>query len=235
MSGHDAARPGVARHAGDQPSPVWRLKVPLSVQGIRAIGHAVDASGGERPTPSVIGPAIVGDIWWVKVGAWFVGGSEDVTTARQAAEDELVVTFGRLLGVANRLEYLLGRSIEQECGISHLMFEVLLILGRAGEPGLSMSAIGRAQVLTTGGVTRLVDRMEVAGLVERAEDPGDRRGRLVRLTRLGEQTAVRASRLHRDNLRRYLADPLPAEHWERFADDLRTLGHSVENEIPRLR
>jgi DNA-binding MarR family transcriptional regulator len=166
---------------------------------------------------------------------WCVGGSGDVTTARQAAEDELVVTFGRLLGVANRLEYLLGRAIERECGISHLMFEVLLILGRAGEPGLSMSAIGRAQVLTTGGVTRLVDRMAAAGLVERADDPGDRRGRLVRMTPLGEETAVRAARLHRDNLRRYLADPLPAEHWEQFADDLRILGRSVADEVPRLR
>ena len=164
-----------------------------------------------------------------------MGGSEEVTTARQAAEDELVVTFGRLLGVANRLEYLLGRAIEQECGISHLMYEVLLILGRAGDPGLSMSAIGRAQVLTTGGVTRLIDRMEAAGLVERADDPGDRRGRLVRLTGLGERTVVRASRLHRDNLRRYLAEPLPAGHWERFAGDLRVLSHSVESEVPRLR
>ncbi|MDI6098865.1 MarR family transcriptional regulator [Actinoplanes sp. NEAU-A12] len=162
-------------------------------------------------------------------------GDGEVGSARQAAEDGLVVTFGRLLGVANRLEYLVGRALEQECGISHLMYEVLLILGRAGGPGLSMSAIGRAQVLTTGGVTRLIDRMEAAGLVERAEDPGDRRGRLVRLTPLGEQTAVRATRLHRDNLRRLLADRLPAEHWDRFAEDVRVLSRAVEKEVPRLR
>jgi DNA-binding MarR family transcriptional regulator len=112
---------------------------------------------------------------------------------------------------------------------------VLLILGRAGEPGLSMSAIGRAQVLTTGGVTRLVDRMAAAGLVERTDDPGDRRGRLVRLTPLGDETAVRAARLHRENLRRYLAEPLPAERWDDFADDLRVLSRAVENELPRLR
>jgi hypothetical protein len=79
----------------------------------------------------------------------FVSADEGIGSAREAAEDDLVVTFGRLLGVANRLEYLVGRALEQECGISHLMYEVLLILGRAGEPGLAMSAIGRAQVLTT--------------------------------------------------------------------------------------
>ena len=131
----------------------------------------------------------------------------EIRTAKEAADHELVLAFGRLQGAANRLEYILGRAIEVECGISHLMFEVLLILGRAGEPGLSMRAIAQEQVLTTGGVTRLVDRMEAAGLVERVDDPGDRRGRLVRLTPLGEETAVRAARVHLENIKRYFLEP----------------------------
>jgi DNA-binding MarR family transcriptional regulator len=113
-----------------------------------------------------------------------VGEQAGISTAQQAADNELVLAFGRLPGAASRLEYLLGRAIEEECGISHVMFEVLLILGRAGGPGLSMGAIAQEQVLTTGGVTRLVDRMEAAGLVERAGAPGDRRSRLARLTPL---------------------------------------------------
>ena len=59
----------------------------------------------------------------------------EIATAKDAADDERVLAFGRLQGAANRLEYVLGRALEQECGISHLMFEVLLILGRAGAPG----------------------------------------------------------------------------------------------------
>ncbi|GAA0311632.1 MarR family winged helix-turn-helix transcriptional regulator [Streptomyces turgidiscabies] len=158
----------------------------------------------------------------------------EISSPREAANNALVLAFGRLQGAANRLEYLLGRSLEQECGISHLMFEVLLILGRAGEPGLSMRAVAQEQVLTTGGVTRLVDRMVAAGLVERAEDPGDRRGRLVRLTGLGEETVVRASRLHVENIRRYFVAPLPPEDWERFTEGLRILSHSARDELPRL-
>ncbi|PSJ24483.1 MarR family transcriptional regulator [Streptosporangium nondiastaticum] len=158
-----------------------------------------------------------------------------IATAKQAADHELVLAFGRLQGAANRLEYILGRAIEEECGISHLMFEVLLILGRAGRPGLSMKAIGREQVLTTGGVTRLIDRMEAAGLVERTDDPADRRGRLVRLTPLGEETTVRASRVHVENIRRHFVDPLPAAHRERFAEDLRILSHAARDALPRLR
>jgi hypothetical protein len=110
-----------------------------------------------------------------------------ITSAEQAANDRLVLAFGWLQGAANRLEYILGRAIEQECGISHLMFEVLLILGRAGGPGMSMGSIAQERVLTTGGVTRLVDRMVAAGLVTRDENPEDRRGRLVRLTASGRR------------------------------------------------
>jgi DNA-binding MarR family transcriptional regulator len=163
-----------------------------------------------------------------------VGAHEEISTAKEAADHELVLAFGRLQGAANRLEYILGRRIEEECGISHLMYEVLLILARAGAPGLSMRTISREQVLTTGGVTRLVDRMETAGLVERATDPDDRRGRLVRLTPLGEETAVRASRLHVENIKRYFLDPLPASHREQFAEDLRILSHSARDSLPLL-
>jgi DNA-binding MarR family transcriptional regulator len=163
-----------------------------------------------------------------------MGGRAGISTAKEAADHELILAFGRLQGAANRLEYLLGKAIEEECGISHLMIEVLLILGRAGEPGLPMGAIAQEQVLTTGGVTRLVDRMEAAGLVERTETPGDRRGRLVRLTPLGEQTAVRASRVHVENIERYFLGLLPAADRERFMKDLQILSHAARDMLPRL-
>jgi DNA-binding MarR family transcriptional regulator len=152
-----------------------------------------------------------------------------ISTAAEAARHELILAFGRLQGAANRLEHLLGRAIEAECGISHLMYEVLLILARAGEPGLPMGVIAREQVLSSGGVTRLVDRMEAAGLVERTADPADRRGRLVRLTDVGEATVVRASRVHVENIRRYFVEPVPEAHRERFAEDLRTLSHAARD------
>lgn len=158
----------------------------------------------------------------------------DISTAKQAANHELILAFGRLQGAANRLEYILGRALEEECGLTHLMYEVLLILGRAGEPGVSMRAIAQEQVLTTGGATRLVDRMETAGLVQRAEDPGDRRGRLVRLTPFGADTAIRASRVHVQNIRRYFLEPLPAADRGRFVEDLRILSHFARDLLPRL-
>ncbi|MFE9650750.1 MarR family transcriptional regulator [Streptomyces sp. NPDC006365] len=115
----------------------------------------------------------------------------EITTALEAADNALVLTFGRLQGAANRLEWILGRKIEEECGISHLMYEVPLILGRAGEPGLSMRAISQEQVLSTGGATRLVDRMEAAGRPGPLHGPQqghgqtDRRARRAPLRRTG--------------------------------------------------
>jgi DNA-binding MarR family transcriptional regulator len=173
-------------------------------------------------------------VWWKARSVGVVVERAEISTAKDAAGNELIVAFGRLQGVAGRLEYVLGRAIEEECGISHVMFEVLLILGRAGRPGLSMGAVGREQVLTTGGVTRLIDRMEAAGLVERTEDPGDRRGRLVQLTPLGEQTAVRASQVHLENIKRYFLEPLPVSHRERFLDDLRILSQAARDALPRI-
>jgi len=158
-----------------------------------------------------------------------------ITTAKEAAYDPRVVAFGRLMGAANRLEYLLGRALETECGISHLMFEVLLIVGRSGDAGMSMRAIAQEQVLTTGGATRLVDRMTTLGLVVRASDPDDRRVQLVRLTETGEETTVRAARVHVENIQRFFLDPLPVDHREQFTQDMRTLSHFSRDTLPRLR
>lgn len=155
--------------------------------------------------------------------------------AKESADDASVIAFGRFLGTATRLEHVLGRELEEQCGISHRMFEVLLILARADDRGLSMRTISREQVLTTGGVTRLISRMEAAGLVERRDNPADGRGRIVRLTAAGEAMTAEASRVHMANIRRYFLDPLPAEHRAAFAEDLRILSRSASEAVGRLR
>lgn len=159
----------------------------------------------------------------------------EITSAKQAGYDPRILAFGRLQGAANRLEYLLGRALERECGITHLMYEVLLIVGRAGDAGLTMRSIAQEQVLTSGGATRLVDRMAAMGLVTRTVSPDDGRVQLVRLTALGEETTVRASRVHVENIEQFFFKPLPPEHRERFAADLRTLSHFARDALPRLR
>jgi DNA-binding MarR family transcriptional regulator len=62
--------------------------------------------------------------------------------------------------------------------------------------------------LTTGGVTRLVDRMVEAGLVARQNCPSDRRSVHVVLTPAGESTLGRAIGEHIEGIDRHLMAPL---------------------------
>lgn len=120
---------------------------------------------------------------------------------RATGDDGLVTTFGRLVEAQARLSARLGRSLEQEVGLPHAWFEVLLRISRSDGGRLSMGALAEQVVLTTGGITRLVDRMVDAGLVERVPSPKDRRVSYAALTREGEGTLQRAVSVHGANLR----------------------------------
>jgi DNA-binding MarR family transcriptional regulator len=68
-------------------------------------------------------------------------------------------------------------------GIGRPEFDVLATLRRSGSPyELSPGALSAAMLLSTGGTTARLDRLEAAGLVRRSPDPHDRRAVLVRLT-----------------------------------------------------
>lgn len=125
---------------------------------------------------------------------------------RTAAEDALITTFGRLVEVHSSLGQQLGRALEKRCGISHSMFEVLLRIARSDNSQISMGALAQQVALTTGGVTRLVDRMISAGLVERVPCPTDRRVLFAALTPAGQAKLDEASRVHAANLRQAFAD-----------------------------
>jgi DNA-binding MarR family transcriptional regulator len=66
-------------------------------------------------------------------------------------------------------------------------------------------------MLTSGGVTKRLDRLAEAGLVERRPDPNDRRGTLVRLTRKGRTVIDKAVEAHVSNEARLLEALEPAE------------------------
>lgn len=122
-----------------------------------------------------------------------------------AVDDRLITTFGRLVEVHSGLGQQLGRSLEQECGIPHSWFEVLLRVARADGGQVSMGVLAQQVALTTGGVTRLLDRMVAAGLVARVPCPTDRRVQFAALTEAGEETLEQAAMVHVANLRRAFA------------------------------
>ena len=121
-------------------------------------------------------------------------------------DDALITTFGRLLEVQSRLERRLGADLEARCALPHAWFEVLVRLGRFDAGRLTMGRLAEEVSLTTGGVTRLVDRMEASGYVERVPCPTDRRVSYASLTDRGRAKLDEAAQVHAANLRSVFAD-----------------------------
>lgn len=89
-----------------------------------------------------------------------------------------------------------GRAQEAALAGTHLdaaEYDVLLTLAQAPPEGVRPSELVERVLLTKSGVTRLADRLERRGLIERHACPSDRRGQYVALTPLGRRTLRRAA------------------------------------------
>jgi DNA-binding MarR family transcriptional regulator len=107
-------------------------------------------------------------------------------------------------------------ALQDECltpfGIGFGDYAVLRLLQEApeGRP-LSPTRLAELVVLTTGGMTKVVDRLERLGLVRRLKDPNDGRGVLVALTAKGRRTCDKASAAYIAGRERVLARLEPHE------------------------
>ncbi len=122
--------------------------------------------------------------------------------------DERVRLFGLLLETNARLSRDLGARLEESCGLPLAWFDVLLQLRRSPEGRLKMNQIADATVHSTGGTTRLIDRIESAGFVERQNCPNDRRAIHVAITTAGNNKLDDALRAHLVHLDAVLSDRL---------------------------
>ena len=122
-----------------------------------------------------------------------------------AIDDPLVTTFGRLLEATHRLEDRLGRDLAATDDLPVTWFEVLLRLSRSIDGRLTMGELSDQLTLTTGGVTRLIDRMTDAGHVERQPCPTDRRVLYAAITPAGRAALAPALRSHTRALREVFA------------------------------
>lgn len=116
-------------------------------------------------------------------------------------DDRLITTFGRLVEAYSRLERQLGTAMKAGAGLPHVWFEVLIRLARSEDGQLTMTALADEIALTTSGVTRLIDRIEAAGYVERRPCPTDRRIAYAAITEAGRTVLDRAATVHARNLR----------------------------------
>ena len=103
------------------------------------------------------------------------------------------------MGTALRLNQLMNAALKsidstfRPHGITVGEFDVLAALRRGGSGTvLTPTSLARVSMVSPAGMTNRLNRLEAAGLIERRQDPTDRRGSLVELTAEGRRVADRA-------------------------------------------
>src|SRR5256886_10606417 len=93
----------------------------------------------------------------------------------------------------------LDAELERDAGMPLRWYDALVHLEETPE-GLRMNELAERILYSKSGFTRVVDRMEEAGLVRRVRSDNDRRSILVLLTDAGRKTMERARRHHRHGI-----------------------------------
>jgi len=105
---------------------------------------------------------------------------------------DFTTTCGLLIEAASYLQRGLHADVERAAGLSGTWLEVLLRLHRTPGRAMRINEIAEQVTLPASSFSRLADRMEAAGLVERYPDPRHRRATLLHVTAAGEQRFAEA-------------------------------------------
>ncbi len=107
-------------------------------------------------------------------------------------------------------------------GQSMARFDVLSQLARTDERCMAISALSRMLIASSGNISRLLDRMEKEGLLERSPAPHDRRSIMIGLTPAGSALFARMAKDHEHWVSEILSD-MPKSNQKELLDRLISL------------
>ncbi|MGN6273951.1 MAG: MarR family winged helix-turn-helix transcriptional regulator [Protaetiibacter sp.] len=137
--------------------------------------------------------------------------------------------IGRLHRLADRLRDELV-AVYREHGLGEGDFDVLASLRRMGTPyELPAGELARHTMVTTGAMTKRIDRLEAAGFVTRRPDASDGRGRRIALTERGRELIDAAFTDHMANEQR-LVELLPGPDRDALARILKQWLGALEDD-----
>lgn len=142
--------------------------------------------------------------------------AEKLTDAEMAAWQALLHAHEqvtRKLDAELRAEHRLGMS----------EYDVLLRLARAPERKLRMTELAERIMFSASGLTRVVDRLESEGLVERRRDADDARVVHAGLTGKGRETLRAAARTHLRGIRQHFTGRLSQSQLNEVASALQVI------------
>ena len=122
------------------------------------------------------------------------------------------------LRVHSTLVKALDGELERAHGLSLTSYEVLMFLGDAPEGQLRMHDLASNVLLSRSGLTRLADRLERDGLIERHPCEDDARGSFAVITELGRSRLQAARATHLDGVRRHFLSHLSPEDQDRLGE-----------------
>lgn len=140
-----------------------------------------------------------------------MANEDDFTKLEMAA-------WGGLLGMHARLFKEIEADLAASAGISHAEFEVLLRLSWAEGRRLRLQELAERSILTRSGMSRVVERLEKAGLVTREAAREDGRGAYAVLTRQGLGEFRKALRSHVALVRRLFLKRFSARELEQMSE-----------------
>jgi DNA-binding MarR family transcriptional regulator len=119
----------------------------------------------------------------------------DRETIARSGDHRALRIWLRLLTCTQLIERQVRSRLRHDFGTTLPRFDLMAQLERHPE-GLKMNALSELLMVTGGNVTAIVDQLAKEGLVERLDEPADRRAFRIRLTRAGQRTFGEMARAH---------------------------------------
>ena len=121
-----------------------------------------------------------------------------------------------LIGLEIVLWDRINHRLKEDYDLSLAFFETLFFIGQAPDASLRVGDLARALRITVGATSKLVDRVEHAGLIRRELDADDRRASRVALTEAGRDVLARASKTYEAELGTVLDATLSVDEQEQM-------------------
>ena len=131
-----------------------------------------------------------------------------------------MATWARLLRAHAALASSLNAQLSAEHGLTINDYEVLLRLARAEEQMMRRVDLAAQVLLTPSGITRLLEGLERAGLVDRAECETDARVKYAHLTEAGYEKLRIAAPTHVAGIERLFLAHFDDREREQFSEFL---------------
>jgi DNA-binding MarR family transcriptional regulator len=142
---------------------------------------------------------------------------------------DVLAVFDDLVRLETELWIAVERRLRDEHDFALTWFEATRVVARC-EPA-TVSDIMRELIITIGGASKLVDRIEAAGYVSRSANPVDGRSSLIHVTASGKRLLRQVESTVDDELQSLLGTALPPKAWERFAKNLKTIRTTMPHHL----